>query len=174
MEEHFGGRWIEVDFVTLMLQLTTKELTEKVCQTCDLCTQGCPSTKLIQGFTPHMIISQVRDGKVKEILRSDMLWRCTSCLSCREICPKEISPYEVVDSLRNLSARIGYHFPRFYKDLNKKILRTGLIQEPKTVPTRTGQEIDRRDLPLPPVYTPLDMKKFAAALNELARKRVIL
>ena len=173
-EEHFGGRWIEVEFVTLMLQRALSGLTEEVCNDCGLCAPGCSSSQVIEGYKPHLVISRVNAGRVKEVLKSDLLWKCTSCLSCKEACPDETSPFEVVKTLRNLSARIGYHFPRFYRDLDRTIYRSGIVQEPQTVSTKTGERLGRGDLGLPPVIAPHDMTKFASALDELARKRVIL
>ena len=173
MEEFFGGRSIEVDFVTLMLQRAISDLTEEFCDQCDECTVGCPISKAVEGFTPRQIVAKVRSGDVKELLKSDIIWTCTSCLTCKERCPYEISPYDIVTILRNLSARIGYHFPKGYKDRDKKLYRIGVIQEPQTIQTRTGERLDRENLGLSELKLPSDMERFTEALNKLSSMRVI-
>lgn len=173
MEEYLGGRLIEVDFLTLMLQRATQDLTPEFCQECGACAEVCPSAHIYDDFNPLEIISQVRMGNVRDILKLDVLWSCVSCLSCVEACPKPTSPHEVIDFLRNLSARIGYHLPRTYKDLEKAVYRTGIIQDLGRVTTRSGVEFGRSDLGLPPINKPSDLEKFKLALDELAGRRVI-
>lgn len=173
MEEFFGGRSIEVDFVTLMLQRSISDLTEEFCEQCDKCTVGCPISKVFEGFTPRQIVAKVQSGEVKELLKSDIIWTCTSCLTCKERCPDETSPYDIVMILRNLSARIGYHFPKGYKDRNKKLYRLGIIQDPQRIQTKAGESLNREDLGLSELKLPTDMKRFTEALNKLSRMRVI-
>lgn len=174
VEEFFGGRSIEVDFVTLMLQRAIGDLTAEFCEQCGKCTVGCPITQVAEGFTPSQIVADVRLGKVKELFKSDIIWTCASCLACEEQCPHEFSPYNIIKILRNLSARIGYHFPRGYKNLDKNVRSLGLIQGPQTIHTGTGERFGREDLGLPGLKVPIDMKKFTEALKKLPGKRVIL
>ena len=174
MEKYFGGRWIEVNFVTLMLQRTIFDLTEEFCEQCGKCISGCPISHVIPDFSPSQIISKVRSGQTKDLLKSDIIWNCTSCLMCEEQCPGEMSPYEVIETLRKLSVSTGYHFPRCYSDINKKILRLGIIQEPKVVLGKMGGQHNRKDLDLPSIMVPSDMEKFAEALQKLSNFRVVL
>lgn len=174
MEEFFGGRSIEVDFITLMLQRATGDLTAELCEECGKCTVLCPISYVFKGFTPTNIVTNVRLGKVKDLLKSEIIWTCTSCLACKEACPYEYSPYEVIKILRNLSARIGYHFPRGFQDLDKNVRGFGIIQEPQIIQTRTGERLVREDLGLPGLEVPDDMDKFTEALKRLPGKRVIL
>jgi len=134
MEEHFGGRWIEADFVTLM----------------------------------------VRSGEVKEILKSDVIWKCTSCISCKELCPDETPPFEIIKTLRSLSARIGYHFPQGYKEIDEKVSLSGIIQDPQPVLSRTGERLERNDLGLPTLDAPVNLKKFTEAVEKLSKMRVVI
>ena len=173
MEEFFGGRSIEVDFVTLMLQRAIADLTAEFCEQCGKCTVGCPISRVVEGFTPRQIVAEVQSGKVKELLKSDIIWTCTLCLTCNERCPDETSPYDIVMILRNLSARIGYHFPKGYKDRDKKLYKLGIIQEPQMIQTLTGERFDREGLGLPELKLPSDMKRFTEALNKLSSMRVI-
>lgn len=174
MEYFFGGHWTEVDFITLMLQRAIGGLTEEFCQQCGNCVLGCPMSKVIQGFTPRQIVSQVRLGQVKTVLRSDIIWDCTPCLLCKERCPDETSPYEIIKTLRNLSARIGYHFPRDFTEFNKKVYLSGIIQDSQTVSTRNGKFFKRSDLDLPSLDVPVNMEKFTEAIDKLVNMRVFI
>ena len=172
MEEFFGGRSIEVDFVTLMLQRAIADLTTEFCEQCGKCTVGCPISRVVEGFTPRQIVAEVQSGKVKELLKSDIIWTCTLCLMCEERCPDETSPYDIVMILRNLSARIGYHFPKSYKDRDKELYRLGIIQESQMIQTLTDKRFDREGLGLPELKLPSDMKRFTEALNKLSSMRL--
>lgn len=174
MEEYFGGRWIEADFVTLMLQRAIRDLTDELCDECGKCMSACPLSKAISSFTPRQLVSQVRSGQVKEILKSDVIWKCASCISCKELCPDEIPPFEIIKTLRNLSARIDYHVPQGYKEFNEKVSLSGIIQDPQPVLSRTGERLERNDLGLPAPDTPVDLKKFTEAVEKLSNLRVVI
>jgi len=174
METFYGGRQIEVDFVTFMLQRAISDLTEELCERCMKCSGVCPISLVVEGFTPRQIVTDVQSGKVRDLLRSDVIWICTSCLACKDACPHEISPYDVVTILRNLSARIGYHFPEGYKVRDRALRRSGLVQEPRMVQAKTGERLDRAALGLPEATLPGDLSRFAEALKKLSDMRVII
>jgi heterodisulfide reductase subunit C len=174
MEEYFGGRWIEADFITLMLQRAMGDLSEEYCEKCGKCAAGCAIPVVFDGLPPYKVSTKVMSGKVKELLKSDVIWACTSCLACEEQCPADMSPHEVVSVLKNLSARIGYHYPRGYRDLDRNISRLGVIQKPKAALARSGERFDREALGLPVLQGPTDMGKFNEALDRLSGMRVVL
>ncbi len=174
MEEYFGGRWIEADFVTLMLQRALGDLNEESCRHCDKCTAVCSIPQFYDDFPPYKVTLKVKSDGVKELLKSDVIWACTSCLYCEEHCPASMSPYEVISVLKNLSARIGYHFPKDYRNMDRNISKIGFIQEPLVVQSRTGERFEREDLDLPGLQVPCDMVKFTEALNKLSTMRVVL
>jgi ferredoxin len=79
METHFGGRWIEVDFISLMLRKSVGMLTEEACLECGGCDVACPISVIHEGFRPFDISLKLLEGQVKEILSSDIIWGCTAC-----------------------------------------------------------------------------------------------
>jgi len=174
MEEYFGGRWIEADFISLMLQRAMGDLTEESCKQCGKCAVGCAIPIVFEGLPPYKVSTKVQSGEAKELLKSDVIWACTSCLACEERCPADMSPYEVVSVLKNLSARIGYHYPRGYRDLERNVSKFGLIQKPKAVLARSGEYFDREALGLPCLQGPTDIGKFKEALGRLSGMRVVL
>jgi heterodisulfide reductase subunit C len=174
MEKYFGGRWIEADFITLMLQRAVAGLTDEFCELCNLCAVGCPVSRVVQGFSPRQLVSLVKSGQTKELLKSDIIWKCASCLSCKERCPAETSPYEIIRTYRNLSARIGYHLPKGYREFDRRVTLSGIIQEPKAALTRNANRVDRADLGLPDIDVPVDKERFAEAIRKLSSMKVIL
>jgi len=116
----------------------------------------------------------VRSGEVKEILKSDVIWKCTSCISCKELCPDETPPFEMIKTLRNLSVRIDYHFPIGYKEIDEKVSLSGIIQDPQPVLSRTGERLEWNDLGLPAPDAPVDLKKFTEAVEKLSNMRVVI
>jgi hypothetical protein len=70
-----------------------------------------------------------------------------------------------------LSARIGYHFPRRYKEYDKSILRSGVIQRPGTMKMADLTRLAREDVGLPKYPAQPDLTKFKEAMRKLADMR---
>lgn len=162
------------DFISLMLRRAVKDLTPEYCLQCGGCTGACPVSRIIEDFNPRQIIARVQLGRIRGLLKTDTIWTCASCLKCKERCPSDISPYDLILILRNLAVRMGYDFPDGYKDLVKSVFETGIEQQPQRVRTRTGKRYDRKSLGLPSLQRPLDMEKFAEALGKLVKKEELL
>jgi len=141
--------------------------TAEACQQCGKCPSSCPVSRHIEGFNPRQIIAKVSLGKIEELLRSDILWTCSSCLKCKERCPENVSPYDVILALRALAYRLGYDYPSGYDDFIKAVTETGAVKEPQTVRTRNRERRDRASLKLPDVKRPRDLKKFSEIMNSI-------
>lgn len=162
------------DFISLMLRRAIKDLTPEYCLQCGECTGACPVSRIIEDFNPRQIIAKVQLGRTRELLKTDTIWICTECLKCKERCPSETSPYDIIHILRNLAVKIGYKVPEGYLDLVKRTFELGLIQKPQSVRTRTSKRYDRESLGLPNLQKPLDMEKFNEALSKLVKKEDLL
>ena len=138
---------------------SNKELQKKVlsqlwkvrpdeCFQCMPCTSGCTSLKLLE-LKPHEIIVLVNSGFVEELVSSDIIWTCASCLKCRERCPQKASPYNVIIALRNLAVEKEAKIPEAYMKAMAQILETGLMQQEQTVTSREMQPFNREKLELP-------------------------
>ena len=171
METHFGGRWIEVDFISLMLRKSVGKLTEEACLECGGCDVACPISVIHEGFRPFDVSLKLLEGQVKEILSSDIIWGCTACYACGQNCKAGMPPFDVIETLMNLSAHIGYHFPRRYKEYNKSILRSGVIQRPDTLKRTELTRLAREDVGLPKLPAQPDLTKFKEAMRKLADMR---
>lgn len=102
----------EADFVTLMLQRALSGLKVELCEQCGKCSAVCSISRLNEGFNPRLIVAKVLLGRFDELLNSNTIWMCTSCLKCKEGCPAELSPYDIIIILRKLAVRAGYEYPK--------------------------------------------------------------
>ena len=159
----------EVRFISRMLTRLVGEMNATVCEQCGKCSSACPVSKMIEGFNPRRLIAKISLGKIDELLRGDAIWTCTTCLKCRERCPEDISPYDVILILRNLAYRAGYGYPAGYDDFIEGVIGRGFISEPQTVRTRDGGKVSRGDLGLPDVSGPGDMAQFSAVVQGIIK-----
>ncbi len=128
------------------------------CFQCMRCTSGCTSLKLLE-LKPHEITVLVNSGFVEELVSSDIIWTCASCLKCRERCPQKASPYNTIMALRNLAVEKEAKVPEAYMKAVAQILETGLMQQVQMVTSRDMQSFDREKLGLPKMQYPDDKFK---------------
>jgi len=160
---------VEVKFISKMLSRLVGEMNAEVCEQCGKCSSACPVSKEIEGFNPRQLIAKVSLGKLDGLLKEDAIWTCTTCLKCRERCPEDISPYDVIIILRNLAYRAGYNYPSGYDDFIKGVKESGFISKPQAVRTRDGGKVCRGDLGLPEVSGPVDMALFNVVINGIIK-----
>lgn len=159
----------EVEFVSLMLQRAVGEMATEVCDQCGKCPSACPVAWHMEEFNPRRLIAKVSLGRIDELLKSDTIWTCTSCMKCKERCPENISPYDVILVLRNLAVKGGYSYPAGYDETINTVIEKGITQEPRAVRTRTGERRDRESLGLPPIGRVWDMDRFTEVLSSIVK-----
>ena len=170
METYLGGRWIEVDFISLMLRKALGKISKEQCTECGGCDVPCPISLTNLGFHPYDISIKLLEGKEREVLKSNIIWSCTTCYACGQNCKVGMPPYEVIETLMNLSSRIGYHVPRKYKEYDKSIMRRGVIQRSNALDMAEILKFMRKDIEIPDLPAQPDLK-FKAALEKLAQLR---
>lgn len=139
------------------------------CSRCLRCTSGCTSMKLLE-LKPHFIMNMVKLGLIEELLSSGTVWTCALCLKCKERCPQEASPSDLICLLRNLSFQKEENVPEGYLKVVSSILETGFIQGPMEVVSKEFEEYDRENLGLPKIIGPSGA--FSDNLIELMSKGV--
>jgi len=80
------------------------------CINCGTCTAICPAAEFYR-YDPRQIVDdvQTRDDQVIEsLLKSETIWYCGECMSCKTRCPKGNAPGLVIMALRSLSQDLGY------------------------------------------------------------------
>jgi heterodisulfide reductase subunit C len=146
------------------------------CHQCGKCSSGCPVADFFD-FRPRRIMAMVQLGFIEELLESEDIWKCAQCLACKERCPRDVAPYDVIQALQNLAFERNLVFPRDYSTMINSILKEGVIQKPTRVRIRKHPPLedkklrafefgDRASLRLPEIKKPPEVAKFAIALRK--------
>jgi heterodisulfide reductase subunit C len=137
------------------------------CFQCIKCTSGCTALKLLE-LKPHEIEKLVNLGLVDELVPSDIIWTCVTCLKCVQRCPQKASPYHVIIALRNLAVEREAKIPEEFMKKVSQILETGLAESMQKVTTRKMETCDRESLKLPKLAGPEEsfQAAFMKALEE--------
>lgn len=82
----------------------------KACMNCGVCTAICPAAEFYN-YDPRKIVDlvQSRDNdEIINLLKSETIWYCGECMSCKTRCPRGNTPGFVIMALRTLSQKMGY------------------------------------------------------------------
>jgi heterodisulfide reductase subunit C len=82
----------------------------KACISCGTCTAICPAAEF-RDYDPRLIVETVQNGnelEIERLLKSDTIWYCGECLSCKTRCPRGNTPGYIVQALRALSIKTGF------------------------------------------------------------------
>lgn len=64
------------------------------CMNCGVCTAICPAAEFYN-YDPRKIVDTVQsknDSEIKELLKSEEIWYCGECMSCKTRCPRGNAP----------------------------------------------------------------------------------
>jgi len=77
------------------------------CYQCGTCSGSCP---VLEEMThgPRRILYMIQNGMEEEVLSSPDIWRCVSCYSCMNRCPRDIEITDLMADLRRLAVQKGY------------------------------------------------------------------
>jgi heterodisulfide reductase subunit C1 len=80
------------------------------CINCGTCTAICPAAEFYN-YDPRLITDTVQgknNEEIEALLKSDTIWYCGECLSCKTRCPRSNTPGYIIQALRHLSHKLGY------------------------------------------------------------------
>ena len=80
------------------------------CMNCGVCTAICPAAEFYR-YDPRVIVDTVQrqdEEALETLLKSETIWYCGECMSCKTRCPRSNTPGGVIMSLRRLSQEEGY------------------------------------------------------------------
>jgi heterodisulfide reductase subunit C1 len=80
------------------------------CMNCGVCTAICPAAEFYN-YDPRQIVDIVQSGdndEIEQLLKSDTIWYCGECMSCKTRCPRGNAPGLVIMALRGLSQDLGF------------------------------------------------------------------
>lgn len=129
-------------FDMLMEDVRMKEGLQS-CMNCGVCTAVCPAAEFYN-YDPRQIVNIVQsrdDEAIEELLKSDTIWYCGECMSCRPRCPRSNTPGYVIQALRTLSQKLGFFVESekgrqqlaLKRIIGENILRTGYCIVPRLV-----------------------------------------
>ena len=81
----------------------------KSCFNCGVCTAICPAAE-VNDYDPRIVVNIVQqkdEAELEKLLRSDTIWMCGECLSCKTRCPRGNTPCYIIQALRALSIETG-------------------------------------------------------------------
>lgn len=79
------------------------------CMNCGVCTAVCPAAEFYN-YDPRVIVDTVQRGdeaELEELLKSNTIWYCGECMSCKTRCPRCNTPGEIIMALRSASVKTG-------------------------------------------------------------------
>jgi heterodisulfide reductase subunit C len=82
------------------------------CIACGVCTSQCPAAHYYPEYNPRTVVDAALsqdEEQLIELLKSDVLWYCGQCGSCKPLCPSENNLMGLISSLRFLAQLKGYH-----------------------------------------------------------------
>lgn len=120
------------------------------CMNCGVCTAVCPAAAFYN-YDPRQIVSIVQtrdDDDIEALLRSDTIWYCGECMSCRPRCPRGNTAAYVIQALRKLSQQLGFFVESekgrqqlaLKRAIGENILRTGYCIVPRLVQAKLHPE----------------------------------
>lgn len=80
------------------------------CMNCGVCTAICPAAEFYN-YDPRQIVDTVQSGdneEIEKLLKSEAIWYCGECMSCKTRCPRGNAPGLVIMALRSLSQDLGF------------------------------------------------------------------
>ncbi len=121
------------------------------CLQCGVCTTECPVSKVTNGtYNPRRNILAALLGYKDLLLEGDnlLVWGCTDCHTCEEVCPQHIELTDLFSVLKNQSIVLG-NGPEYVIEQAKAVFNNA-----KAIPSQPAIERRREDLGLPPVSEP--------------------
>jgi heterodisulfide reductase subunit C len=98
------------DLYSRLMQDVRFEEGLKACMNCGICTGICPAAEYYS-YDPRRVVDLVQtrnNDVIRELLKSETIWYCGQCMSCKTRCPRGNTPGMVIMVLRKLSQELGY------------------------------------------------------------------
>ncbi|MFN2133131.1 MAG: hydrogenase iron-sulfur subunit [Anaerolineae bacterium] len=81
------------------------------CYSCGTCASACLVRRVNPDFNPRRILEMVMLGMKEEVLSSPVVWLCSACDLCYDLCPQQIHISDLMKAIRNIAIREGYEPP---------------------------------------------------------------
>ncbi|WP_136810352.1 heterodisulfide reductase-related iron-sulfur binding cluster [Desulfosediminicola flagellatus] len=104
---------------TSVAELTWKDIFDAdACTLCKRCQDRCPAWATDKPLSPMKVVNQIGevafntpDANLIDTISKDVLWSCTTCRACQEICPASIEHVSKIVELRRSMVLMEGEFP---------------------------------------------------------------
>jgi Fe-S oxidoreductase/nitrate reductase gamma subunit len=104
---------------TSLKEMTWKDIFDAdACTLCKRCQDRCPAWATGKPLSPMKIVNQIGDAafnnpeaNLVDLLGKDVIWACTTCRACQEICPAAIEHVRKLIDLRRSMVLMEGEFP---------------------------------------------------------------
>ncbi len=121
------------------------------CLQCGICTSECPVSKVTMGnYNPRRNVLAILLLYKDLLLKGDdlVIWGCTVCNTCDEVCPQNIELTDLFTYLKNQSISLGKGPDYIIKQARR------IFNNAKAISFQPAIERRRKELGLPPVSKP--------------------
>lgn len=109
--DHFGA--------AAVADLTWKDIYDAdACTSCKRCQDRCPAWTTEKPLSPMKVVQQIGEtaftqpkASLLEVVTTDVLWACTTCYACQEICPADIEHVNKILEMRRHLVLMQGEFP---------------------------------------------------------------
>jgi len=80
------------------------------CMNCGICTAICPAAEVYL-YDPRVVSNLIQskdDATIESLLKSETIWYCGQCMSCKTRCPRGNTVGMLIQALRSLSQELGF------------------------------------------------------------------
>ena len=105
------------------------------CYQCGTCSGSCPVIEEMD-YGPRRILYLIQQNQVAAVLSSTDMWRCVSCYSCANRCPRDIQITDLMADLRRMSLAKGYAHDKeaeFAQAFAETVQMHGRMYEPEVI-----------------------------------------
>ena len=71
----------------------------ELCMVCGKCSGRCPACDEME-VHPHQFAQMILRGELDELMNSRGIYKCMSCFTCSERCPRGVEPAKLVEAVR--------------------------------------------------------------------------
>lgn len=118
------------------------------CFQCGTCSGSCPVIEEMD-FGPRRILYLIQHDQEEAVLSSADMWRCVSCYSCANRCPRGIEITDLMADLRRMSLKRGYAHDKeaeFGQAFAETIRLHGRMHEPEVIGRYYARVLDVKTL----------------------------
>ena len=76
----------------------------ELCMVCGKCSGSCPAFDEMD-VHPHQFAQMILRGELDELMNSRGIYKCMSCFTCSERCPRGVEPAKLVEAIRLMVIR---------------------------------------------------------------------